>query len=424
MNLSDKTGLILRQKISMIRKNIVAVTSSYTRYPGDATAPFVKSICDQLAEYGHKIEVIAPYDPDIKPMDYGIVHVNRYKYIWPDRLHRMGHSRSMDSDSRIRLLSYFLLPFFLLSGILTLWRITSRHKAEVIYAHWVVPNGLIAAVVSRITGIPYIISLHGSDIFVAKKNRLIAKCARWIFSGSSAVTACSRDLRDAAVELGAPENTQLVAWGADPARFSPNLRARAPIEKNITDQPLRITSLGRLVEKKGFTFLISALPSVIKEFPNVQLVIGGNGPLLNRLKHQADEMKVTNYIQFPGEINWEKVPEFLANSDIFVLPSIPDRHGNVDGLPTVLLEAMGSAVPVIASDIGGVNLVLNNGINGMIIPPGDSGAIENSIIRLIRDKEMRRNLGKAARDSVLNEYNWRSVCQQISKLLNEAALAN
>jgi len=398
LNLSDKTGLILRQKISMIRKNIVAVTSSYTRYPGDATAPFVKSICDQLAEYGHKIEVIAPYDPDIKPMDYGIVHVNRYKYIWPDRLHRMGHSRSMDSDSRIRLLSYFLLPFFLLSGILTLWRITSRHKAEVIYAHWVVPNGLIAAVVSRITGIPYIISLHGSDIFVAKKNRLIAKCARWIFSGSSAVTACSRDLRDAAVELGAPENTQLVAWGADPARFSPNLRARAPIEKNITDQPLRITSLGRLVEKKGFTFLISALPSVIKEFPNVQLVIGGNGPLLNRL--------------------------FLANSDIFVLPSIPDRHGNVDGLPTVLLEAMGSAVPVIASDIGGVNLVLNNGINGMIIPPGDSGAIENSIIRLIRDKEMRRNLGKAARDSVLNEYNWRSVCQQISKLLNEAALAN
>ncbi len=181
MNLSDKTRLILRQKISMKRKNIVVVTSSYTRYPGDATAPFVKSICDQLAEFGHKIEVIAPYDPDIKPMDYGIVHVNRYKYIWPDRLHRMGHSRSMDSNSKIRLLSYFLLPFFLLSGILTLWRITSIQNAEVIYAHWVVPNGLIAAVVSRITGIPYIISLHGSDIFVAKKKPLDRKMRQMDF---------------------------------------------------------------------------------------------------------------------------------------------------------------------------------------------------------------------------------------------------
>jgi glycosyltransferase involved in cell wall biosynthesis len=231
------------------------------------------------------------------------------------------------------------------------------------------------------------------------------------------VTACSKDLRDTALKLGAPADTELIAWGADPSKFSPYRRTTPSNKIFKSNEPFQITTLGRLVEKKGITFLISAMKSIFAEYPNVNLIIGGDGPLLNTLRSQAVELNFQEKIQFSGSINWNEVPEFLANSDIFILPSIPDRRGNVDGLPTVLLEAMSSGVAVIATDIGGVNMVVSNQDNGIIIPHGDVQAIENSILKLISDDALRKNLGTAARETILKKYNWQSVVERISTIL-------
>jgi glycosyltransferase involved in cell wall biosynthesis len=403
---------------------IAVITSSYTRFPGDGIAPFVKAISESLAELGHSIAVVAPYDPAVKPFGTDDVQIYRYKYIWPTSYHVMGHARSLEKDVRLRISSYLLLPFFLIAGFLKLLQVVKQQNAEIIYAHWVIPNGLIAACVAKVQDIPFIISLHGSDIYVAQKNWLFRTIARWVFKNSSGVTACSAELKRKAVELGAPKDVYLVPWGANPIVFDPKLRTSSPVNQLNNHTQLLISSLGRLVEKKGFKFLIAAMPPIIEEFPSTELIIGGGGLLLSDLQKQAQELKISDQVNFPGSVLWNDVPEFLANSDIFVLPSVRDEHGNEDGLPTVLLEAMSCGVAVIASEIGGTNLVIENNVNGLLVPPGDIESLTTAIMLLIQNEELRTNIGREARISVENRFNWNEVAIQISAIMGKAVIPN
>jgi len=399
---------------------IAVITSSYTRFPGDGIAPFVKAISESLANLGHNLVVVAPYDPEVKPLETDEIHVYRFKYIWPVRFHVMGHARSLEKDVRLRLSSYLLLPFFLIAAFLKLYQVVRRQNSDIIYAHWVIPNGLIAACVAKFQNIPFIISLHGSDIYVSQKNWFFRTIARWVFKHSSGVTACSAELKRKAIELGAPKDLDLVPWGADPTVFDPELRTRAPVNQINKQFYLRISSLGRLVEKKGFKFLIEAVPPIFQEFPSTELVIGGGGLLQGELQKHTQDLNISDRVDFPGSVLWNDVPEFLANSDIFVLPSVRDGHGNEDGLPTVLLEAMSCGVAVIASQIGGTNLVIENNVNGLLVPPGDIESLTRAIMLLIQNEELRKNLGREARISVLNRFNWNEVAARISAIMYTA----
>jgi glycosyltransferase involved in cell wall biosynthesis len=403
---------------------IALLTSSYPRFPGDGTAPFIRSIAENLSKLGHEVEVVAPYDPSVARLEaVPGLRLNRFRYIWPARWHIMGHARSLEADVRLRPLVFFLLPFFLTVAFLTLWRVTRRQKSEVIYAHWVLPNGPIAALVAAIRGIPFILSLHGSDIYVAQRQAAFGAVARWVFRRAAKVTACSPELRDAALALGAPSDTLLLPWGADPAIFQPSRRSastRRTLGWQATD--LIVVSLGRMVYKKGFGVLLQAMQTLAAHNPQVRLVLAGDGPLRQILLQQANQSGVGDRVSFPGRISWEQVPDFLASADIFVLPSIRDEYGNLDGLPTVLLEAMSCGVPVIASDIGGVKLVIEDGQTGLLVPPGDMPALAGALEELIQNPEQRQILAQAARRLVETQLNWQSVASRIAGLLEQAVV--
>jgi glycosyltransferase involved in cell wall biosynthesis len=303
---------------------------------------------------------------------------------------------------------------------MTLWRVTKRQKSQVIYVHWVLPNGLVAAWVAAIRKIPFVISVHGSDIYMAQRNWLFRTIARSIFQRASAVTACSPELRQAAIALSAPENTLLLAWGADPVLFHPTLH---PLENRRAfgwnRSELVVASLGRMVYKKGFSTLITALPEIVSHYPRVRLVFGGDGPLREELVFEADRLGMSNHVSFMGRIPWNHVQEFLASADIFVLPSVKDKCGNVDGLPTVLLEAMSCGTPVISSDIGGVRMVVEDGRTGLLVPPGDARALANAIASLAEDPDKRQAIGQAARRAIEEQFNWNSVVRQLVDVLEQ-----
>jgi glycosyltransferase involved in cell wall biosynthesis len=389
---------------------IAVLTSSYPRFPGDGTAPFVMSISKSFVELGHEVHVVAPYDPEIKPMNNMGIHVHRFRYIWPERFHIMGHARALRADIKFNPLVYFLIPFYFCAAFFRLLLIASRQGCELIHVHWVLPNGPIAALAASWLKIPFVVSLHGSDIYVAKKNFLFRNLAGYVFNRAAGVTACSRELRQSAIELGASEDTLLLPWGADPDIFSPQ-RKNPTIRESygITPGEILIVAIGRLVHKKGFENLLTALHTVVKEEPNVRVILGGDGPLLDRLANQSQTLNLSDHVIFAGRIPWNEVPEFLATANIFVLPSIRDEHGNVDGLPTVLLEAMSSGVAVVASDIGGVELVIDHNKSGILIPPGDANALCDAIHNMISHPEFCTSLAEKARDAVLNQYNWRNI---------------
>ncbi len=396
---------------------IAVLTSSYPRYAGDGTAPFIRSLAESYIKLGHTVEVVAPYDPAVDSnSNQENPHITWYKYIWPAQFNVMGHGRSLKGDARLGWLSYVLLPFYLLMGIFTLYRVCRKGKIEVIHANWVLPNGPIALVVSRLLKIPFVLSLHGSDIYVSRKKKIFAFIARKVFQAAGKVTACSQDLKDAAIQLGSSEDkTHLLAWGADPEIFSPE-RYSIPFRKELGVLPehILVAAVGRLVHKKGFDVLISAWKSVSEKHPNARLIVGGDGPLRKILEDQAKSLGIMETITFIGRVSWQNMPVFLASADIFVLPSVRDRYGNMDGLPTVLLEAMSSGVACVASELGGVPLVLRNRHNGILVQGGSKDELSGAINHLIVESNLRKEMGKAARLSVVDEFNWRAVGQKMA----------
>ncbi|RME06387.1 MAG: glycosyltransferase family 4 protein, partial [Anaerolineae bacterium] len=129
---------------------LTLLTSSYPRFPGDGTAPFIRSIAQALQRAGHAVEVVAPYDPAVQPDPADTLPVHRFRYAWSRRLHIMGHARALHADARLRPAAYLLLPLFLLAEGRALWRVSVRQRAQAIHAHWVLPNALPAALVARL----------------------------------------------------------------------------------------------------------------------------------------------------------------------------------------------------------------------------------------------------------------------------------
>lgn len=389
---------------------VCVVTSSYPRFPGDGTASFVRSICEHLAELGHEVHVLAPYDPEVRGEYRSSVWVHRFKYVWADDLCLMGHAKSLEGDVKLKRIVYFLTPLYLLFGFLALLRLTGRYKFDVIHAHWVIPSGPIAAMVARIRRIPLIVSLHGSDVFIARKNLLFGLVAGMTLRFAQVVTACSNDLKADAIRLGVPESiVRTIVWGADPKLFAPRDDAALRARLGIAPNDLVVLGLGRLVYKKGYQYLLRAVPYVLSEFEEVRFVIGGAGSVLDELKQLARELGVENRVCFPGRIAWHDVPAYLSICDVFVAPSIRDHQGNVDGLPTIILEAMAAGKPVVASNIGGIPLVVKDGENGFLVREKDSLQIAEVIKRLLASESLRQRQGAANREKVERELNWARV---------------
>lgn len=403
---------------------IAVLTTSYPRYPGDSAAPFIQAMCQGLADLGHAVAVLAPYDPEVHPQppvtgDHA-VSVQRFRYAPLKNWHIMGHARALENDMRLRPLAVVLLPFFLLASFLELWRLTGRHKSELIHAHWVLPNGLPAAWVARLRKLPLVITLHGSDVFLADKNPLFRRVARSIFRRATLVTAVSPELRERAQKLGALGEIPILPMGVSPEVFYPaHPPAEAPGIPLRQPGELRLVALGRMVEKKGFHVLLAALPEVFARFPQARLVLGGDGPALPALKAQAQALGLAEKVIFAGRLDWPATPGFLAGGDLFVLPSVRDRQGNVDGTPTVLMEAMSCGLPVVASEIGGASLVIQDRRNGRLVPSGDPQALARAINELLADPAQRLAFGQAGRKTVLEQFAWSITVQRL-----QAALEN
>jgi glycosyltransferase involved in cell wall biosynthesis len=398
---------------------VAVLAHSFPRFPGDTHGPFVKHLSESLAARGHRVWVLVPYDPAIERDPATPLTIRSFRYVWPDRWHRLGYSRTLRRDVGMTATSYLQAPLYFLFAERALSRLVRRERIDLVHAHWILPNGFVAARVSRATGVPYAVTLHGSDVFMAERNPLFGAMARRALAGASHVTSCSGELRDRLLRLGGAEHgakVHLVPNGteAEPAAGTGERHPAVPVGCRA------VVAVGRLVDKKGFGYLLEAAPRIFERVPDACIVLGGGGPLEGALREQAARLGIADRVVFTGLLPHPDVLRLMASAEVVAMPSVRDERGNVDGLPVVVLEAMAAARPVVASAISGMPLAIEDGVNGRLVPERDPEALAGAIIDLLADPATARRLGAAARRRVEEELNWDAVAGIHDRLYREA----
>jgi glycosyltransferase involved in cell wall biosynthesis len=370
----------------------------------------VASLARALVAQGLEVHVIAPYDPACVAMEQGGVQVHRFRYAPRKELHLAGHGRALQADVRLKRVVPWLMPGFVFAALGAALALYRRERFDLWHGHWAVPGGAIAGAVARLSGRPLVISLHGSDVYVAESHRFYAAVARSGFRGARRVVACSEDLRTRAVALGLEEGKSLVIpYGVDMARYAGGDGVAWRARLGLPNEALVVGALGRLVHKKGFGHLIAAWPRIQAALPQAYGVIGGAGDLRDDLAAQVARLGLAERVLFPGHIPWDETPSFYAACDAVAVPSVVDAQGNVDGLPNVLLEAMASARAVVASRVAGIPAVVEEDVNGLLVPPGDEPALAAALVRLLTDAPLRQRLGEQAHATMARSYDWAAI---------------
>ncbi|MDP6579010.1 MAG: glycosyltransferase [Vicinamibacterales bacterium] len=401
---------------------VVMVTTSYPRFAGDTVGTFLEPIAQGVAARGHAVHVVAPWHPRIdRPAVEGRVQFHYFRYA-PARFSVFGYAEGLRADVDLKAAAYLTAPFAAAAGTVLARRVARRHGATIMHGHWVIAGGLIAAAAT--TGLPLAISLHGSDVYVAERHRLIGRAARWAFGRTGWVTACSEDLRQRAIGLGAAaDRSEVLPYGVDAARFSPDPEAGGRLRAQLgiaVDAPLVFTA-GRLVRKKGFEFLVDTAARLAPDWPALHLVIAGAGDLDAELRQQADTLGVSERVTFAGNVAQDAIPDYLRAADIVVVPSVKDAAGNVDGLPNFLLEALVSGTPVVTTNVGGIGAVVNDGQTAAVVPPADPVALAATIDRLLRQPGHGRPMGAAARADRSRQGSWEKVAERLEAIYDRLA---
>jgi phosphatidyl-myo-inositol dimannoside synthase len=403
---------------------VVMVTTSYPRFPGDSVGTFMEPIAASVAARGHEVHVVAPWHPLVtRAAEEGGVRFHFYKYAPVRALNVFGYAAALRADVKLRGAALAAAPLALGAGWFAALRVARRYRATVMHGHWVVPGGFTAWAAAPARA--QVVSLHGSDVYVAETFGPARRAARLVLERSGAITACSADLARRAIGLGAdPAKLEVVPYGVDTNRFRPQPEQRAALRTRLgvgTDKLLTF-SAGRLVKKKGFEHLIEAW-ALLRDDPSALLAIAGDGDLREELRERARQAGVTDRVRFLGNLSQDDVAAHLAAADIAVVPSVKDDSGNVDGLPNILLEALAAGPAVIATAAGGIGTVVEHEKTGLVVPERSAEAIAAAVRRTSADPALRARLGESARRMVETRFGWSRVAERFEAAYRRA-LAN
>ncbi|MEM6441635.1 MAG: glycosyltransferase family 4 protein [Pseudomonadota bacterium] len=297
----------------------------------------------------------------------------------------------------------YQLFYFAEAGVLA--RHLQRKNVRHLHNHFANSSCSVAMLTSELSGIPFSFTMHGPAIFFEPRRwRIDVKIARARF-----VACISHFCRSQAMLFSDPEHWEklhIVHCGVDPARYD-----RPP--QRDPERPL-LLFVGRLARIKGLGVLLEAFAKVREAHSTVRLRLVGDGPDRAWLEAKAKTLGVAEHVEFTGYQSQDQVTEHLAQSDILVLPSF------AEGVPVVLMEAMAAGVPVIASRVAGVQELVEDGVSGFAVPPGDVETLGTRIEALLRSEETREHMSVAGRSNVATDFNSISEASWLLEILRFA----
>ncbi len=388
---------------------VCILTTSFPRFPGDYASVFVYDLAAELVAAGMEVCVIAPIEAgSLYHEVIRGVEVHRFAYFWPVRWQRIAYLGGIPDNLRRYRAAWLQLPFFLLSFFIT--AVKEGHDCELFHAHWVF-SGLVALAAAPLAPKPIVLTVHGSDLNVSSGNKLLRFLRQFVVMRVDKVIAVSTSLANKLRELNLPEERIApIGNGVNLAVFGERCMETAP--------GYRLVWVGRMSPVKGLIYLLKALPDILKVFPETTLMLIGDGPLRRELEDMAEDLNVKSALHFVGFADHESVAEYLAEADLFILPSLSE------GLPLAVLEAMSTGLPVVATAVGGVSeLVVTESpeATGLLVPAADSVALGEAVVYIFGHPDEARQMGYNGRVRIEKKFTWSSVARLTIELYRALA---
>lgn len=389
----------------MEKKKLLVTASTFPRWDGDTEPRFVLDLCTHMTD-DYDVTVLAP--AAIGAADEEVlegVKVIRYHYFPVHKLETLCYPGAIVPRIKEKKIRILLVPFLFISLFMKLLKILPEY--DVVHAHWIIPQGIVQSFFKK----PYIVTGHGGDVVSLNKG-IIRKLKIRCLKRASYVTTVSEHLKSEIQKLVPDINPEIISMGVNVEKFGrqyfvPNYFGQG--DKKV------VLFVGRLVEIKGVKYLIEAMKDI-----DAILVIVGDGPLKKELEQMAEKInqqECFDKIKFIGTKTHDELRTIYASADVFALPSVTDKAGGQEGLGLVMLEAMASGLPVVASDSGGIPQVIQDEVNGLLCKEKDSQALSQKLLRIFYDDKL-RDLFIYNGKQTISRYNYNIIVNRYCELFN------
>lgn len=409
-----------------VRPKVAIVSHAYPCFVGDYRANFIEALALAYSAYAD-VTVFTPYVTTWRrdtesPGVPSSVRIVCYRYLPFRRWHVLGREALMQADLSLAWLRACTAPVMMLAGIMVVAKHLRQTPYDMIHAHWALPNTLItlaARGLARAQHTKVFTSFPGSDVTVLKA---LGRLGRWcggVIARSDFLSCNSQDLKEELIALGLPaDKIALVIYGVDAARLAYDATARQQIraQYHVSETESILLMVGRFVPKKGFAMVMEAMPQIRAATDGTATVwVVGDGPEAATYQRILAANGCIPYVRFLGRLPVHELHRLYSAVDILLMPSM---RLPADGLNVVVPEAMACGRPIVATRVGGNDLVVLEGENGFLHEPGDLATLAERTALLCRDTALRARMGQASRRLIDERFSWQRIAAQ---LLREVA---
>ncbi|MFC7300809.1 glycosyltransferase [Cognatiluteimonas weifangensis] len=384
---------------------MLVLASTYPRWRDDPEPGFVHELSRRLsAEFD--VTVLCPHAAGAAPREtMDGVRVLRYRYA-PAGLETLVNDGGIVTNLKRHPWKWLLVPGFVLGLLWQAWRTRRRLRPGVVHAHWLLPQGLVAALL----GTPFLVTSHGADLFALQAAPLQA-LKRLVVRRATAVTVVSQAMRAELHRVGATDDKiRVQSMGVDlRQRFTPD-----PAQARSADE---ILFVGRLVEKKGLRHLIDALPAILAAHPQAFLSIAGFGPEERERRQQAARLGLQDRVRFLGAVPQPQLPALYRRAAVLAAPFVATGDGDREGLGLVLVEALGCGCPVVTTALPTAREIFGNAPAPDCVTPGSVAALAAGVGRILAAPEQARLRAMALRDRLLPRFDWDATAAAYARTL-------
>ncbi len=379
----------------------VLTACPYDEKEAEILTPWLWKILRELERRNVRVELFCPRYLGKEGEKFENFYVHRFSYFFP-KGEILGYKTAIPETIKINRWARFLIPLYITSGFLNSIILSGKENFDIVHVHWPIPLALFS-LPFKLKGTPVVHSYYTAEIKLAENLGFWGRILKILAKTADVKTAIS----SYSAKLLGEKNVIIIPYSSalEIGNFLP--------PKGKPEVP-KVLFVGRLVERKGVIYLISAVRILKDRGIPVELRIVGEGPLLDSLKTFARGLE--DRVRFLGRLSSQELIEEYMRADIFVLPSIVDSRGDTEGLGVVLLEALSFGLPVIASKVGGIPDIVEDGKTGILVPEKDPVAIADAIERVLSNWEWARSMVLRGQEMINMRFSPKIIAERLLEI--------